>query len=233
MSLQKPGLYIISTPIGNLKDITLRALETLQECDVVLAEDTRKAKILFQTYKIDSPLKSFRIHQIRSDIEFAKNKLTEKKAVGFITDAGTPGISDPVSHLVRFVRENLPEVPIIPIPGPSALSTILSVSGWQTNPTLFLGFLSSKKTRRKQTLLEYKAFEGCIVIFESVHRVFELLEEVREVFPEREILIGREMTKKFENFYLFPPYQLDKSMIPPKGEFTILIAPSKEKKSSP
>ncbi|MFN3603840.1 MAG: 16S rRNA (cytidine(1402)-2'-O)-methyltransferase [Leptonema sp. (in: bacteria)] len=222
-----PCLYIIATPIGNLKDITYRAVETLKNCDLVLAEDTRKAKILFHKYDIHTPLKSFRVHQIQKDIEFAIEEIQNKKVLGFITDAGTPGISDPGSHLVREIREKFPEIPVLPIPGPSSLSTILSVSGWQNHPLLFLGFLSPKNHKRKMVLKKYSTFEGSILLFEAVHRIEKLLLEIEEFFPERKILVGREMTKKFEQYLVFPLNSLKKILesIPKKGEFTILIAP--------
>ncbi|GIX40925.1 MAG: ribosomal RNA small subunit methyltransferase I [Leptospiraceae bacterium] len=227
--LEKPALYVIATPIGNLKDITIRAIETLKLCDLVLSEDTRKSKILFQKYEIHTPLKSFRVHQINDDILFAINQLKDNKALGFITDAGTPGISDPVSHLIRYIRENYPDIPIIPIPGPSAISTALSISGWQTNPSLFLGFLSNKSTRRFKTLQKYKDFEGCIIIFESVHRIYKLIEDIFSIFPERQILIAREMTKKFEDYIIldYERFSKNKQLFPLKGEFTVIISPLK------
>ncbi len=227
--IQKPALYVIATPIGNLKDITIRAIETLKLCDMIFAEDTRKSKILFQKYNITTPLKSFRVHQLKEDILYAIHQLESNKAIGFITDAGTPGISDPVSHLIRYIRENKLNIPVIPIPGPSALSTALSITGWQVNPTLFLGFLSNKSTKRIRTLESYKDFEGCIVLFESVHRIQKLLEEIFSVFPNREVLIAREMTKKFEEYVIINNLKFEnkKELFSLKGEFTIVISPKK------
>jgi len=227
--IQKPALYIIATPIGNLKDITIRAIETLKLCDLVLSEDTRKSKILFQKYNIITPLKSFRVHHLKEDILYTIHQLESYKAIGFITDAGTPGISDPVSHLIRYIRENKLNFPVIPIPGPSALSTALSISGWQVNPTLFLGFLSNKSTKRIKSLESYKNFEGCIVLFESVHRIQKLLEEIFSVFPKREVLIAREMTKKFEEYVIInkQEFEKQKELFRTKGEFTVVISPEK------
>ncbi len=228
--IQKPGLYIIATPIGNLKDITIRALEILKLCDLVLAEDTRKSKILFQKYEIHTPLKSFRIHNLKEDIQYCIKQLLESKAIGFITDAGTPGISDPVSHLIRTIRENSLNIPIIPVPGPSALTTALSITGWKANPTLFLGFLSNKKIKRQKTLEQYKNFEGCIVIYESVHRIYHLLQDIFSLYPERKILIAREMTKKFEQYIILNKKEFELNSLPviEKGEFTIVISPKQE-----
>lgn len=225
--IKRPCLYIIATPIGNLKDITYRAVETLKNCDLVLAEDTRKAKILFEKYDIHTPLKSFRIHHLEEDLNFAIKEILKNKAIGFITDAGTPGISDPGSHLVRTIRENYPDISILPIPGPSSLSTILSISGWQNHPLLFLGFLSPKKNKRKLILQKYSSFEGSILIFESVHKIEKLFEEIQEFFPDRKFLIGREMTKMFEEYILCNKENIKeiKEKITKKGEFTFLIAP--------
>ncbi len=225
--IKKPCLYVISTPIGNLKDITFRAIETMQYCDLILAEDTRTAKILFHKYDIHTPLKSFRTHHLQEDIDFAIREILKNKAIGFITDAGTPGISDPGTHLVRTIRENYPEIPILPVPGPSSLSTILSISGWKNQPMLFLGFLSPKTKKRKIILEKYKNFEGCIVLFESVHKIETLCLEIQEYFPERKLLIGREMTKMYEQYIVLHSNSFKEtlSLIPKKGEFTILIAP--------
>lgn len=225
--IQKPALYIIATPIGNLKDITIRAIEILKLCDIVLSEDTRKSKIIFQKYEIHTHLKSFRIHNLKEDIAFTLKQLQEEKAIGFITDAGTPNISDPGSHLIRSIRENLPYIPVIPIPGPSALSTVLSITGWQTNPCLFLGFLSNKKNKRIETLKQYQSFEGSIVIYESVHRIQSLLEDIFFILPDRQLLLAREMTKKFEEYILMNQHNFKEkiSSIKLKGEFTIVISP--------
>ncbi len=228
--LRKPSLNIISTPIGNLKDITFRAVEVLQLCDLVLAEDTRKSRILFEHYRIHTPLKSFRIHQIEKDIQFAIEELKKNKALGFITDAGTPGISDPVSDLIRAVRENFPEITILPVPGPSALTTLMSISGWKMNPTLYLGFLSPNKSKRRKQLEKYRDFEGCIAIFESVHRMESTIEDIFEIFSDRELLLAREMTKKFEEYVFIKSENFEefKKKLVKKGEFSILISPKRE-----
>lgn len=225
--IQKPALYIIATPIGNLKDITLRAIEILKLCDIVLSEDTRKSKIIFQKYEIHTPLKSFRIHHLKEDIHYALKHLQEDKAIGFITDAGTPNISDPGSHLIRSIRENHPDIPIIPIPGPSALSTVLSITGWKTNPCLFLGFLSNKKNKRIETLKQYQSFEGCVVIYESVHRIIQSIQDIFFIFPERQILVAREMTKTFEEYIVMNHVNFKEKLqfMKLKGEFTIVISP--------
>lgn len=219
------GLYIAATPIGNLRDVTLRLLDVLNSCDLILAEDTRKTAILLEHYGIRNHLKSFRVHRLREDTDFALRSLEEGKSVVFVTDAGTPGISDPVSHLVREARLRLPDLPITPVPGPSALTAALSVCGWQTNPSLFAGFLSPKPGRRRKSLTELAVFSGVIVIYESVHRVERLLAEIQEILPGREILLGREITKMHEEF-LHVPAGMPVPEFTLKGEFTVLIGPA-------
>lgn len=218
-------LSVIASPIGNLEDITYRAVRTLKEADIVYCEDTRNTSVLLNHYEIRAKLKSFRVHRIQEDTASVLKSLGENLKVGFITDAGTPGLSDPGSHLIRAVRQELPHVKIEPIPGPSALTTALSVSGWKVNPVVFLGFLSVKSGKRRKELAQYADFEGIIVLFESVHRVEKTYIEIREVFSGREILLAREMTKRFEEYrWLKSEDAFPETMIR-KGEFTILVGP--------
>jgi len=221
-------LYIVATPIGNLEDITQRALRILKEVDLILCEDTRKSGILLKHYGIETPKKSYRIHHIKEDTGFAIEKLKAGQNLALITDAGTPGISDPGSYLVRSVRESLPEVKIIPVPGPSALAGALSVSGFQANPSVFAGFLSPKEGRRREALHRMKEFEGCVILYESVHRIERLLREIREILPERDIFIAREITKVYEE-YIFIPHKENLETLSgkfvKKGEFTVIIGP--------
>lgn len=232
-------LYMVPTPLGNLEDITIRALRILKEVDWILSEDTRKTAILCNHYEIDTPRKSYRVHQIPGDNAFAISELTSGKSLAFVTDAGTPGISDPGSHLVRGVREALPEIPIVPLPGPSALTALLSVTGWQTNPSLFGGFLSIKPGKRRKFLEKWSSFDGVIVLYESVHRIKKLLLEVHEIMPEKKILIGREISKIFEEFVLLPgnmEHEMFKDRVDSlveKGEFTIAIGPDDSNRSQP
>lgn len=219
-----PGLYVAATPIGNLRDVTLRLLDALSGCDLILAEDTRKTAILLQRYDIRKPLKSFRVHRLREDTEHAITELQAGRSLVFVTDAGTPGISDPVSHLVREVRQRCHGTAIIPLPGPSALTTALSVSGWQTNPTLFAGFLSPKSGRRRTTLGKLRVFPGVIVFYESVHRIDRLIADVQEILPGREILVARELTKVHEEFVLLRA-GAELPAFARKGEFTLLVGP--------
>lgn len=217
-----PGLYVAATPIGNLRDITLRVLDALQTADLILAEDTRKTGLLLKHFGIAKPLKSFRIHRLREDIDFALSELQAGKAVVFVTDAGTPGISDPVSHLVREIRQRAPAIPVIPLPGASAMTAALSVSGWQANPTIFAGFLSPKPGKRRKSLEQMVEFDGVIVLYESVHRIDRLLGEILEILPDRPVLVGREITKMHEQFIEIPPGGPVPDFVK-KGEFTVLI----------
>ncbi len=217
-----PGLYVAATPIGNLRDITLRVLDALQTADLILAEDTRKTGLLLKHFGIAKPLKSFRIHRLREDIDFALAELQAGKAVVFVTDAGTPGISDPVSHLVREIRQRAPAIPVIPLPGASAMTAALSVSGWQANPTIFAGFLSPKPGKRRKSLEQMVEFDGVIVLYESVHRIDRLLGEILEILPDRPVLVGREITKMHEQFIEIPPGGPVPDFVK-KGEFTVLI----------
>lgn len=232
-----PTLYIIATPIGNLEDITLRAIRTLKEVDLLFSEDTRKTGILLHHFEIGTRQKSFRIHQLEQDIQVALQVLQEGKSIGLCTDAGTPGVSDPGSALVRKVRETLPQVKIVPIPGPSALATALSVCGWQTNPSAFFGFPSPKPGKRRKLVEESSSFPGISVFYESVHRIEKLIRDMRELAPDRSIFIGREMTKVFEDFILLDAnipseeFEIRLKKLVQKGEFTVILGPPPQKKT--
>ncbi len=216
------NFYIVATPIGNQKDITIRALEILSRVDLILCEDSKKTIPFLRSLKIPTPAKTLHRSDDPRYLEFLWKGLQEGKQFAFVSDAGTPGISDPGSRIVRLLREK--SVNIVPVPGPSALATLLSVSGFQANPTLFLGFLSEKKGKKRAQLQKARETEGLIVWYESVHKFPGVLEIIQEVFPEREILIGRELTKIHEEILYYPSIQ-DLMESPPvwKGEFTILV----------
>jgi 16S rRNA (cytidine1402-2'-O)-methyltransferase len=190
-------LYIVATPIGNLKDITFRAIETLQSVDRVVAEDTRVTKKLLDRYKIDKPLLS--LHERSPHGHFGKvvSLIEEGENVAYVTDAGTPGISDPGARLVAMVRERIGEKAIIPIPGASAVTTALSASGFQGDDFVFLGFLPHKKGRQK-LLDEITGMERVVVLYESPHRMAKLLGEIAVRTPKRKLVIARELTKLYE-----------------------------------
>ena len=237
-NLNEPILYIVATPIGNLDDITFRAVSVLKAVDYILSEDTRTTLKLLRHFEIKTRLKSYRQHQKESDISWALQNLKQGKSIALVSEAGTPGISDPASDLVRKARENHFDC-ITPIPGPSSLAAALSVCGWKTNPALFTGFLSPKKSKRKKSLEEYHLFSGVIVIYESVHRVQSLLDELRGIFPNRDIFIAREISKFYEEFILIQSEDSSKEIctesrlknIVRKGEFTVVLSPPQKKLS--
>lgn len=220
-------LYIVATPIGNLEDITLRALRILKEVDTVLCEDTRVTKKLLQHFDITTPTLSYHTHSKLSKVEKIEALLEEDKNLALVTDAGTPGISDPGAHLVQHIREYLPTVEIVPIPGPSAVTTLLSVSGITAKEFVFLGFLPHKKGR--ETLFkEIAETKYPVVLYESPHRIVKTLTSLHEHCPEKQVVIGRELTKKFEQIAVGKADELleyfETHTEKRKGEFGIIIS---------
>lgn len=191
-------LYVVATPIGNLEDMTLRAIRTLQEVDYIAAEDTRHSLILLQKYQIQKPLISFHAWSDERKLQQLIGLLKEGKKIALISDAGTPGISDPGYVLIKAARQE--GIPVIPIPGPSAFLAALSASGLPTHQFVYLGFLPLKKGRK--TLLESFAQEHrTIVFYESPHRLLKTLQQLHELYPNRTLVIARELTKIHEEFF--------------------------------
>lgn len=215
-------LYIVSTPIGNLEDITLRAIRTLKEVDYIAAEDTRHAKILLNKYEIKTQVLSYHSHSSNAKVDHIINLLNDGKTVALISDAGTPGISDPAYTLIRAAIEN--GITICPIPGPSAVLSALVMSGLPMNNFLYLGFIPLKKGR--QTLLkELASEERTIVIYESPHRILKTLKDLQEYLGDRNIAVCREITKIYEEAFRGKisealEYFTKKN---PKGEFVLVI----------
>lgn len=219
-------LYIVATPIGNMEDITLRALRVLGEVDVVLAEDTRNTGKLLARHTISAKMKSY--HQQSSEKVAAQiiELLEDGKTLALVTDAGTPGIADPGNELIQKVLTALPDTRIEPIPGASSLTAALSISGFPTNEFVFLGFLPHKKGR--MTLLnELADIDRTIVLFESPHRIGKLLAELAERIPERPCAIFREITKLYESTYRGTVAELAGKDIPDRGEFVVVLGPAK------
>ena len=218
-------LYIVGTPIGNLKDITLRAIETLKDADLILAEDTREAKKLLNRFEISKPIWRYDEYATAGSYEKIKDMLAGGKNVALVTDAGTPAIADPGSKLASFIRKELPEAGIIPIPGPSALITALSASGANADRFTFLGYPPQKKGR--QTFFrELKEINiRPIVFYESPHRVEKTFKSLEENFGDAEIIVARELTKIYEEIWHGTAksaqtyFQGQKK----KGEFVIII----------
>ncbi len=220
-----PGsLYIVSTPIGNLKDITLRAVEILKEVDFIICEDTRVTSILLRHYDIHKELVSMNAQTESRKIPHLIERISKGKNCALVSDAGTPAISDPGIRLISEAIKN--GIEIIPIPGVSALITALTVSGLPTDSFIFEGFLPLKKGRSTK-LKELSEEERTIVLYESTYRIEKLIKELNEIMPERYIVICRELTKKFEEVRRGFPKELletfDESVN--KGEFVVVIAP--------
>ncbi len=225
-ALQASTLYLVATPIGNLEDITLRALRVLRECDVVAAEDTRRTGQLLKHFGISKPLLSyFQFNEARRSEEILA-RLQRGEKVALVTDAGSPGISDPGERVVRAARAAGWRVE--PVPGACALVAALTASGLPTAEFHFVGFLPHKSGQRRNQLEALKVVGGTLVFYESPYRIEKLLGELNEVFPERTVVLARELTKKFEEFLRGTPGELlavarRRSL---KGEFVVLVGPA-------
>jgi 16S rRNA (cytidine1402-2'-O)-methyltransferase len=223
--LSASTLYLVATPIGNLEDITLRALRVLRECDVIAAEDTRRTGQLLKHFDISRPLISyFQFNEARRSEEILE-RLGRGEKVALVTDAGTPGISDPGERVVRAAVERGFRVEAVP--GACALVAALTASGLPTDEFHFIGFLPHKSGQRRKQLEALRGFSGTLVLYESPYRVEKLLVELEGVFPERRIVLARELTKKFEEFVRGTPAELlnlvrTRAL---KGEFVVLIGP--------
>ncbi|MBD3208094.1 MAG: 16S rRNA (cytidine(1402)-2'-O)-methyltransferase [Candidatus Nealsonbacteria bacterium] len=226
-----PALYVVATPIGNLKDITQRAIEALKEADLILCEDTRNTQKLLNHYQIKRKTISYHQHSRLKKVEGIIDLLKEGKRLALVSDAGTPGISDPGNKLIEEITKTLgSEVDIVPIPGPSAVTSALSVSGFPTDSFLFLGFPPSKR-KRKRFFKNVVESEHTVVFFESPYRIEkslrELLQEVGET-RRAKIVVCRELTKKFESIYrgtiqeVMDKIKKDKT----KGEFVVVFNPN-------
>jgi 16S rRNA (cytidine1402-2'-O)-methyltransferase len=223
-----PTLYIIATPIGNLEDITLRAIRVLGEVDAILCEDTRVTAKLLQKYNIKKPLISYHAHSKLAKTDKIFGLLEEGKSLALVSDAGTPCISDPGVMLVSQVREKFgEEVKIIPIPGPSALVSALSASGLPSSEFLFLGFLPHKKGR--ETLFkEIAEAKRTVAFYESPHRILKTLASLEKFAPEKKVVIARELTKIYEEFVsgtateLLAHFETHKDAV--RGEFVVMVS---------
>jgi 16S rRNA (cytidine1402-2'-O)-methyltransferase len=192
----KGSLYIVSTPIGNREDITLRALRILKEVDLIAAEDTRHTLLLLRHFGIQAPLTSYFEGNELKKKEFILSKLKQGHRVALVSDAGTPGISDPGFRLIQTAIEN--QIPIIPIPGPSAVITALSVSGLPTDAFLFKGFLPHKSKKKKDFLQQLEWIRETLIFYESPHRLSETLNDIFDILGDREMVLTRELTKVYE-----------------------------------
>lgn len=215
----------MATPIGNLEDVSPRALRILSEVDLILAEDTRVTKKLLDRYGLKTPLLSYHQHSQLSRTDKAIELLRQGKNLALVSDAGTPGISDPGNSLVKKVVESLgAQAQIFPVPGPSALVAAASVAGFPMDKFLFLGFPPTKNKRKKffETLF---TFPYPVIFYESTHRILKALKEMSLIRPEAEILVGQELTKKFERTYRGKIAEvailMEKSDL--RGEFVVIV----------
>lgn len=222
-------LSIVATPIGNLEDITLRAIRTLREADIILAEDTRSAAKLLAHLDIKGKtVWRYDEHSHEKMLPKIIEALKSGKHLALTTDAGTPGISDPGSRLVAALLNVLPSLKIEPIPGPSALAAAISVSGFAMDEFVFLGFPPHKKGR-ETFFKNLTKEERAIVLYESPHRIIKTLESLTKVLaPNRQIMLGRELTKTFETIYRGNAHEVLNQLknSPIKGEFVLIIGPS-------
>lgn len=224
---QEGALYIVATPIGNLGDITLRALETLKSVDIIAAEDMRVTRKLLSHYGIEKRLVNYREHNEIKQAEALVSLVREGKNIALVTDAGTPGISDPGFRIVKRAQQE--GVKVVSIPGPSALIAALSISGLPTDSFVFFGFPSKKPGKRKKLFKSAGEYPHSVIFYESPFRVLKSVRDMRETLGNRDIFIARELTKKFEETFsgaidrAIAWLEAKKSI---KGEFVIIVGKS-------
>ena len=223
-NIESGTLYLVATPIGNLEDITLRALRVLRQADLLAAEDTRRTRRLLDHYEIARPLISYHDHNKQHRSAGLLEALLEGKSVALVSDAGTPGISDPAFYLVRLAVAH--DLPVVPIPGPASPIAALVASGLPPDRFVFEGFLPVKAGKRRTRLKELAEESRTILLFESPHRLVRTLQEIREILGDREAAVARELTKKFEEISRGPVSQLLEKYAgkKPKGEIVIVLA---------
>lgn len=225
-------LYIVSTPIGNREDITLRALRILKEVDLIAAEDTRHTSSLLKHFGIQTPLTSYFEGNELKKKEFILSKLRQGDQIALVSDAGTPGISDPGFRLIQAAIENV--ISVVPIPGPSAVITALSVSGLPTDSFLFKGFLPHKLKKRKDLLKQLEEMKATLIFYESPHRLAESLSDILDVLGDREMVLTRELTKIYEEVLRGKVSEIINQIGERKlkGEVTLVISGKIRKKPS-
>jgi 16S rRNA (cytidine1402-2'-O)-methyltransferase len=220
-------LYVVGTPIGNLEDISLRALRILREVDLIAAEDTRKTRKLLTHFKIETPLTSYHEHSKLTKLDELLSTL-QQKDVALVSEAGMPGLSDPGHELIEAAIAR--GIPVVPVPGPSALITALVVSGLPTDSFLYLGFLPRRQKQRRQLLASVAGERHTLVAFEAPHRLLASLADLKDMLGDRRIALARELTKLHEEVWRGNVGQalahFEES--PPRGEFTLIIEGAKE-----
>lgn len=214
-------LYIVATPIGNLDDITLRAIKILKEVDIIAAEDTRHTLKLLNHLEISKPLISYHRHNEEVKTDELINKLLQGKNIALVSDAGTPAISDPGAEAVKVALER--NIEVIPIPGACAAITALIASGMDTKEFTFIGFLPQNKKNRKEKLEQIKKEERTTILYEAPHKLLKTLEDLKTILQQREVVLARELTKIHEEYITGTAEELQEKIISPKGEYVIII----------
>ncbi len=226
-------LYIVSTPIGNLEDMTLRALRVLKEVNLIAAEDTRRTGLLLKHFEIQAPLTSYFEGNELKKSELILSKLKEGNAIALVSDAGTPGISDPGFRLIQKAIEE--GVPVVSVPGPSAVIAALSIAGLPTDAFLFRGFLPHKSKKRRDLLQELQEMRETLVFYESPYRIRDTLQDILEVLGDRELVLARELTKTYEEIFRghvsAVQRQIGERTL--KGEITLVISGKTRKQDLP
>jgi len=215
-----PVLYVIATPIGNLEDISLRALRLLREVKLIAAEDTRKTRHLLNAYNIKTPLTSYHEHSKRAKLDYLLDYL-EKEDLALVSEAGMPGLSDPGYELIVAAIER--GISVVPIPGASAVITALVVSGLPTDQFLYVGFLPRRKGQRQRLLSSIVDEPRTIVAFETPHRLGDALNDIEEILGDRRISVCRELTKVHEEIFRGRVSQAREHFVEPRGEFSLVI----------
>jgi 16S rRNA (cytidine1402-2'-O)-methyltransferase len=219
----KPGLYVVSTPIGNLRDITLRAIDTLKEVELILCEDSRVFSKLALTYGIETPRKSLHEHNEKQSLSGYIERLKEGAKIALVSDAGTPVISDPGFPLIRACRAE--QVSVFSVPGACAVTAALSVSGLEPDQFTFAGFLPVKSGKKRTTLETLLALNQTTIFYESPHRIVATLELLKEIAPDTRVCLFRELTKIYEEMLAGTAEEVLKLLTPEKtrGEMVLLL----------
>ena len=222
-----PSLYVVATPIGNLEDISLRAIRILREVNLIAAEDTRRTRRLLNACDIKTPLTSYYEHSKLTKLEYILSRL-EKEDMAIVSDAGMPGISDPGYELITAAIEK--GITVVPIPGPSAAVTALAISGLPADRYLYLGFLPSRTGERKRLLESVAEETGTIVVFEAPHRLTKALKSIVEVLGDRQLAVCRQLTKLHEEVFRGRASEAIEYFEKPKGEFVLVIGGAEKQK---
>jgi 16S rRNA (cytidine1402-2'-O)-methyltransferase len=215
-----PVLYVVATPIGNLEDISLRALRVLREVKLIAAEDTRKTRRLLTAYDIKTPMTSYYEHNKLTKLDYILDRLKEAD-VALVSEAGMPGISDPGYELI--VATGRHDIPVVPVPGPSAITTALAVSGLPTDRFIYIGFLPNKAGARRRILESVAEEPGTIIALEAPHRLTAALDDILNTLGDRRIAVCRELTKLHEEVFRGTVGEAIKHFNEPRGEFTLVI----------